>query len=304
MNNTDKKLEDLRNRLTMVKLDISMQGITRKDSRATQDLHKNEGSEEGMAHVMKHLIDPKAPVYKRVVKVRGLLRNLHANKTVPWGEDGWRVMRSREFNKYNDEVVNLIDQFDAAADDLAEEWDTLRNEAKRKLGSLFSEGDYPTKDELRAKFSAKLTPQILPSFRDVRLEMDADRQELLLERAKDGLLDNVQNAQQAVCKKVADELEHMHDALTRFGNKGENDERIKSFRDSLVPRMQQLANTLPQLNLMDDPKINDLAQKIATDLCMTPTKELREDEDKRIGVAEKAKDLMEDLGGYFGTNKD
>jgi len=293
---------DLRQRNLLCKLEITTFGTVRKNKRASSEACVREGANDRVAAVIQQLFDPSNPMLKKIVSLRGLMRNLHGSSTGPWDDEGFRIIRADAFGDYKEKQDDLITQFNAAVDELCKNRDDIVHDAQIKLGALFDPKDYPTGEELRARYSAELIAEIIPNRKDPRLDMDKDRQEKIVEEAQEAERAKIARNREHIIDTIVEELTHMRDALNRSGTKEDGDVRAGAFRNSLVPRMQKLAATLPALNITNDPKITKIAQEIAQSLCIHTSEDLREDEVLREQVKGKADDMLETMGAYFGDD--
>ena len=70
--------------------------------------------------------------------------------------------------------------------------------------------------------------------------------------------------------------------------------------DSMVDGVRKLADTIPALNFMDDPKLNDIAYEIRLELSPNAIL-LRDSEYEREVVSTKADDILRKLGTLYAT---
>ena len=68
----------------------------------------------------------------------------------------------------------------------------------------------------------------------------------------------------------------------------------------MVDGVRKLADTIPALNFMDDPKLNDIAYEIRLELSPNAIL-LRDSEYEREVVSTKADDILRKLGTLYAT---
>jgi len=299
--NIPNRTGSLRERCLLVHIKIRCIGTAVKDKRVTSEVCEKEGASERVFAGIKNKIDPGNNYFKEVQKIRGKLRNFHTDHTAPWGDDGQRIITATGFTDFKNEVEAMIEQFDVAADTLCnpEIWEAIKEEAKRSLGAMFDEKDYPPVDEIRKAFSAELIFEPLPDTNDIRLDLDADQVDQIRKEACDREMERVQNVSNHVLRTVKEELENMKDALERHGKKEEGAKRSQGFRDSLVPRMQKVARMLKTLNVTEDPTFEALSKDLEKHLCQHTSQELRDDELARKQVKKKAAEMLQSMDGYI-----
>lgn len=287
----------------LVKVEIETMGTNRKDKRATSDMCATENASEEVAAVIKSLFNPKNPMMKEIKAIRGLLRNHHVASTAPWDDSGFRIITAKKYGEYKAACDDLIARFDAQVETIAQNRDDMVADAKKHLGGLYNPNDYPDAESLRKLFSAQIVTEVIPDREDIRLDISEEQTQRIIEEATEREQDKIQKVTKHVFDVVTQELEHMRDALARHGEKEEGAERAKSFRDTLVPRMQKLAGLLPALNIQGDPKLEKLAQEIASKLCTKSCEELREDETSREEVKDNCDEILGALDSYMGADK-
>ncbi len=295
---------DLRKRNLLVKASIKRLGHARKDKRASADMCNVEGASEEVAAVIKSIFNPTNPMIKDINRLAGLLRNHHIASTAPWDDNEFRIITAKAYGEYKEKCDAIVSEFMDAVELLISHRDEMVADAKKHLGALFDPKDYPDATQMREAYHAEIITEVIPDRKDIRLDMDEERTQRLVDETIDREQKRIAKVTEHVFKVVRDELEHMNEALGRHGVKNEGDERAKGFRDSLVPRMQKLAGLLPALNIQNDPKLNKLAQEIAGKLCVVDSQDLRKDPNARAEVQGNCEKIIDSLDQYFGGKHD
>ncbi len=65
--------------------------------------------------------------------------------------------------------------------------------------------------------------------------------------------------------------------------------KAQNFKNSLVNNIADLVDILPEMNLTNDPKLAEIAEKIKQDICVFDPEELRNDEQTRKRPLRKVK---------------
>ena len=307
---------DIRKRAILVKVKTSILGTQKKDQEATTKAALDHNANRDQIFVGKSIINNKNPLFKMIVKIRGLIRNTHLTSTGPWDDD-WRVLTTKKYGSYRQVIEDLFAQAWEAVDEFIKYYEDIKAEAKINLGDLYDESLYPSADHLRASFSFELETEVLPDRANTILDLDKARTDKIIADAQ--ALDNkrVETLTDHTHKVVREELEGMVAALAEFGDAIPDTKRTRTFRDSLTKRMAALADTLPGLNITGDVKLDKLAKKIAAKLTIADAAELRGDKKKgdnrtdarreaeaatkREEVSDDAKKILDDLDGVFGN---
>ena len=245
---------DIRQRACLVRISTKLMGSEKKDNPATAKLVTLVGCSEGAAKAVKHHINPNNEAYKAIKIVKGLIRNTHIDLTGCWQDDGFRIIGTKRFASYERTMDDLFARFWAKVEVFVQSWDDVLAEAKKDLGDMFNEDDYPDKDDVRACFNVEREVEVIPDRTNTILDLDQARVEKLQADAITKDRERMVTLTAETHQRVAEELEGMVKALREFGGEIKGTKRTRTFRNSLIDRMAGLADVLPGLNLTNDPK--------------------------------------------------
>lgn len=306
----------LRERAILVRITTTMLGVSKKDKKASTDAAEKYNADSRAVSVNKNIWNVNNPIYKAIKTARGLITNTGEALTGPWSDSGWRVVSTQGYGNFRQVLDDLTADFYAKVEVFVKEYDSLKSEARRMLGSLYDESLYLPVEEIRDAFRITIETEVLPDRSNVILDLDAARAEQIVADA----VANDQRRTKALTddthKRLREELEGMVIALREYGDANPGKKRNRSFKNSLVSRMAQMADLLPALNITGDPKMNKLGQKIAADLTVLSADDLRgnkkpgdnrsegrreaEAATNRETTADKAEAILDDLDGVFG----
>jgi predicted kinase len=86
--------------------------------------------------------DTKAPTYKALTKIKGQIRDLWEAYTLDWVEDGIRLIRQDTVAAFNDRLLPLTAELDAARSAFAACYPDLMEQAREDNGDLFDRSVY------------------------------------------------------------------------------------------------------------------------------------------------------------------
>jgi hypothetical protein len=221
--------------------------------------------------------------------LRNAWRVWHYENTLPWGNDGSRVIRSAAFLDYCTEYRAYKDKFEAALKAFYVAYPALVAQAEFKLNTLFDATDYPPIEFIKDKFSVRMTTYPMPNAEDFRIieGIPPEEVERLQSEAVVGLNEQVTLA----IKDLWDRLHKVVSAMSARLQEGENGKPLK-FHDTLVTNIQDLLDKVPQLNLTDDPEITTMTDAMRELVAYSPAT-LREDMATRIAVSEEAQRIAD-----------
>jgi len=91
----------------------------------------------------KKLLDTKHPAYKEVTAVRGRVLAFWKGCTLPYPDPGVRLIKQDQIERFNEQMEEFRSQLDEAVAKLDRHYADLKAAARRRLGQLFNEADYP-----------------------------------------------------------------------------------------------------------------------------------------------------------------
>jgi hypothetical protein len=238
-------------RSLLVALSISEWTGRCRDRAVTAKVALDHGADKKVGCYTKTLV-PKSYL-AGIASVRTEARALHHKLTLPWFDDGLRILPVDLHLSYMEKLGKLRSRFDTAVATFVASYDAAKVAAVRELGTLYQADDYPSSADLNNAFSFVVRPQPLPTGEDWRVDLPAAtvqgiRRELeaqLVEAQRLGLADLYQRLAGVVSRMA-----------TTLGEPG------KIFRDSLVGNVRDLCGLLPALNLSQDPGLSSLARSV------------------------------------------
>lgn len=240
---------------------------------------------------------------KRLFKGRTLLSDTNEKfnvlyttfikNTVPWLDDGVRMVPNAAYFDFAQDLRGLIADARAAADKLAQNWDAMVAADMVRLGALANPADYPSAEEVRARFDARVNFFPIPSTADFRVDVtDEDKAEM--EAA-------IHEAEANVGKHLMKEMLGPVQAFVAklsvpIGADG------SIFRDSLVENVAELVGRLPRLNINADPVIDRMLGDIRTvlDTYGQNPDALRESPIMREAARDKMAQIQSDMAAFMG----
>lgn len=283
-------MSNLHTKAMLVSLTVRQWSARKLDRQATNDIHSANGADSTAGRYNKLLVDKSA--IQRVAKIAGKIRTEHYKLTLPWADDGARILPANMFAEYTAVMRKLSAEFNNAADTFTNEYELLRDERKYSLGNLWRETDYPSSDSIRAKFATSFHVLPLPDASDFRVDISNDE----ISQIKSDIEQTVANSMQGACQDI---WQRLLDTVSHMANKLNNSEAI--FRDSLIGNLQDLVNLIPKLNFTGDKQITAMVEKIKVMLLTDKIKPdtLRKDPHLRQTTAETASKIASEMEAFM-----
>lgn len=260
-------------------------------SQATADLYKAAGSEvrTTKAMVAKTHLD-------EITKIVGKARTYHYDHTLPYSK-GQAILATDLLSDYMAEIGKNKRAFADAVNKFIDVYPSLVQEAQINLGGLYNGFDYPNERQLRRKFQMDVDFAPIPEGSHLRINIDqaelAEMQAEIEAKANDAIT----QAMNGLWQRVYDVTAALQERLTPDGSG-----KDKTFRDSLIGNIADLADILPRMNLSDDPDLDAMAREIKAELASYDPKDLRNSKAMRKDALAKAGEILSKVSGYMGAD--
>ena len=309
-------MSDIRERALLVKVSTAKFGTQRKDQAATRQTADDQNAEKASVSVTKSLIPKNNPQLKALVRQMSAVSNLFRFMTGPWDEN-FRIISAKKYGKLREALDAHLMTVEELKDDLRQALPTILADAPRHLGNMYDENQYPDIDTIIDAFRITIDTEVIPDrSKHILVGLDDDRVEKLISDANSKDNQRAKELHTHTHGVVSDALTNMISSLENFGDGIENSNRTKTFRDTLVSNMADVADVLKGLNISNDPALDKLADDIIDNLTSASAPILRGDKikgdnrtaemiekdaaDLRKEISGKAKEIADDLDGVFG----
>jgi hypothetical protein len=262
----------------------------RLDKEASRKVVEDAGADGDAARVNKHLVPKEA--LKAIVSASTAVRNHFYEKTLPWKDNGDRLLTRLMFTTFIEEHERLVGEFNDAVDEFIATGDPeARAKAEFRMGELFNLNDYPAADSLRRRFYINLDIDSVTEAGDFRVQMDADQLDSVRQSMERAMGERLGRAMRDVWERLSEVVGH-------FAKKMGSDD---IFRDTTVRNIEQLVDLLPGLNVLDDPDLKAIGDEVKAKLAGYDPKDLRKDKAARSQAAQDAKEIMDRMSGFMSA---
>lgn len=280
---------NLTDRALLVHLNVSQWTARKHDKRASKEVTTAHGAASAAGRFNKSLL-PMNDKLENIHRKTTLIRTKYYESTLPWGIDGTRMLPTTNYLSFMSDFRKEKGEWESLVQDFLDEYDQMKLDAQRILGSLYDPADYPTALELRHKFKMDMAVFPVPSA-DFRVAIGSEE----LTRIQQDVERRVKEAEQAALKDVWNRL---YERVKHMAEKLSDPKAI--FRDSMVENARELCALLPRLNFADDPNLEAMRQQVEASLIKHPDA-LRNDPDLRRDTAATAKDIMDKMSVFMGA---
>jgi len=281
---------NLNDRALLVQLSISQWTARKYDKRITKEVAHSNNTSVDAGRYNKSLL-PMNDYLDRVHKKTTHIRNKFYENTLPWGLEGTMMLPSANYLNFMTEFRKEKSEWQSLVRDFIDNYDALKDNAKRFLNGLYNEADYPTRTDVLCKFDIDMAVFPIPSS-DFRVSI-ADHELTSIQQDVERRVAEAQGkAMQDVWQRLYDRVKHMADKLA---------DPKAIFRDSMIENAREICSILPRLNFMDDPNLESLRQEVELGISNHHPDALRNDPDLRRETADEAKRIADLMRGFMGA---
>lgn len=219
-------------------------------------LDQAESQKYGAGNVNKHLFEGRRNKVKDTISKFTEVYTYVKDNTVPWST-GVDMLNINHYLDFTSGLRARIDDANRAVDDLYSCWDDEVEADLERLEqiaiakgkpNLADPSDYPSADEMRARFGISVRYMPVPTTGDFRVGI-SEEDKLSLQKQLD---DAEVNATTHVLKSMIEPMKRAVEKLSvPIGKDG------SVFRDTLIDNMVDVAERMNKVNISDDPTIQD-----------------------------------------------
>lgn len=224
---------------------------------------------------------------------RNALRSHFLDRTLPWRDNGDRLLVRGIYQVFIQEHEALVEKFNGEISELINvRYPAEKARAEFRMGKLYNPDDYPDAEELRAKFYARLEIDAVNEAGDFRVQLDEDAIERVREQMTAAMEERINRAMTDVWTRVSDTIEHLAGKLS---------DKEGVFKSSTIDNLDRLIDALPAMNITGDPNLKRIAKEMKAKLHGQDAKKLRQDRKVRAAVAADAAEIMDQVRGFFNA---
>lgn len=278
---------NVKERVMLAAINISKYEGRKRDKDATDEIIIQKNARKGSARVNKDLFTKEAlsPINTAAADARAM----HYKLTLPWSDDGYRILSVDLYQEYLAEMMLIKRRFEEAVIEFIKNYDMHVEESKRNLGNMWNPYEYPTRAEVAAKFRFDLKLMPLPDATDFRVDIAKEEIILIQQDIKRRVDESLAAALKDAVSRLYSAMKHMADKLA---------DQEAQFHYTLVENVREMIDLLPKFNFINDPTLTQLANE-AKVLVAHNADTLRNNVTVRSETAVKARSLVNKIEGWM-----
>jgi hypothetical protein len=264
------------------------------DKAATTKHNQAQGADADASRINKLLI-PKSIIDGPVKARQHAQHKIHDVFTSKWASRGVNILKATIYEEYATKMSEAEEAFWSAVETFMVRYqvfyDNLYEKGPERMGGMYDRKDYPKPSEVRRKFTFKVHYAPITHSSDWRIGgLSGDQTQKLATAV-------AERERELLAQAMREVWGRLHKVVSKVVEKLGTADAI--FRDTLIGNVIDLCNILPDLNLEDDPDLEDLRKQVERSIGSLDPSMLREDPEARKEAAKDAKELLDKMGGYF-----
>jgi hypothetical protein len=281
----------IHNRALLVSLSITTWTARKFDRQITTDVNRQYGASADAGRYNKHLLAGSVKgSYNRLMNVSQAIRLEHYHRTLPWTDEGWRILPSDQYMTYMGWYRGQRGKFETALTDFTSDYPLIRSQ-QVSGNPLFKPGDYPDVKDIEQKFSINVDFSPIMTSGDIRMNLAAEEMAEIERSVTNRVTQGMQTAMQ-------DAWHRLHKVTENIAVKcADPDARLYK---SMMENAKDLCTVLVNLNITRDPQLEQMRLDVEAQLVSRDVEDLRANPSIRADVATKANEILERMAaiGY------
>jgi hypothetical protein len=237
----------------LVEMSISTWTARKLDKKVSAEVDASKGTKTQAGNYNKNLLAGTG-FLDTIVKYAANARSWHISQTLPWSDNGLRLLPTSNFMNYTKQRNLLEENYMALVDKFLIAYPNLVSAAAFQLGDLFDRDEYPSVEKIANKFKFHVNFLPVPMAGDFRIDINEEAKNDIISSCNVAYEERLNNA-------MRDAWSRLHDCLTRMSDRlqfdaPDYDNGIKSkprvFRNTLVENAVELTELLKHFNLTKD----------------------------------------------------
>jgi hypothetical protein len=274
----------------LVEFNASVWTARKLDRKVTDEVVRDKHAKATDAgRFNKHLLAGRNEL-ENIVKFVAAVRGFVYDNTMPWSDNGQRLLPAIKFLKFDSDMRERQDEFEKMVKEFIKLYPTLITAQAMQLGAMFSRDDFPPVSDIPSKFGWTLGYLPVPSAGDFRIDVGNEAQKELKQKLEELANKRTADAHQSLWDRLHEHLKRMADRLQVDTISGE--EKPRKFHDTLVTNGLELCDMLKSLNITNDPALESARARLERALLGLDPDDLRKDMTTRKGVEQEVKDIL------------
>jgi hypothetical protein len=281
----------------LVELSISAWTARKLDKKVSTQVDFDKNTKTRVGNYNKNLLAGTG-FLDTIQKYASSARNWHLNQTLPWSDNGLRLLPMSNFLAYKENLATLEKNYTALVDKFVIAYPNLVSAAAFQLGDLFDREEYPDVEKVARKFKFGVNYMPVPMAGDFRIDINEEAKSEIVQSCEKAYADRLNNA-------MKDAWERLHKVLLRMSDRLEIDEveeevdgrwerthKPRVFKDTMLEEATELVELLAHFNVAKDPNMDQARMDLARAIQHHDSTDLRQNMIAREAVKAKVDAIL------------
>ena len=278
------QIKTLRERLLIATLSISKWVAKKYDPKATKAVEQKYHTGTNVGQFQKELVDNEA--IKSIEKIANKMRIFHNENTLPWGNNGERLIPVEHYLDYLKKIEKMQTEFNKEVKKFIADYPNLKEKARQSLNGLFNEKDYPA--NIENKFGVRIHAVQIPDTDDIRIDLPDDEVAKIREDIAETVTSRLADAVDDIWTRLQSVLKRVTETLNTD----------KAFKNTIMTNITDLLKIVPKLNIYNDPKITEICKEMKK--VVVDPDNLRKDEKLKKKTCKTAQEVLDKMSAFMG----
>ena len=281
----------------LVELSISAWTARKLDKKVSTQVDLDKNTKTRVGNYNKNLLAGTG-FLDTIQKYASSARNWHLTQTLPWSDNGLRLLPMSNFLAYKENLATLEKNYTALVDKFVVAYPNLVSAAAFQLGDLFDREEYPDVEKVARKFKFGVNYMPVPMAGDFRIDINEEAKSEIVASCEKAYADRLNNAMKDAWDRLHKVLLRMSDRLdVDWVDASEDEDRGKVikprvFKDTMLEEATELVDLLSHFNVAKDPMMEEARMDLARAIQHNDSTDLRQNMIAREAVKAKVDAIL------------
>jgi hypothetical protein len=285
----------------LVSLDVNVWSATKQDRVISNEVTTSKNADKSAGRYVKNLLADHAK-HKALVNYRQTIYNWIKRRTYRWN-NSQDLLPSVDLTRFKTEFQEHEVSFYTLLDDFCNQYDSIVSDMAFKQGTMFDRSDYPTKEEVRAKFGIKLFVSEVPmsDFRCGIAQDIADDLFASYTKQAEEIISSVEREQADRFIEVMQSISHCC-GVDETQSNGEVKTKKRKIYDTTIQKAKEMCETFKGFNLTNSLELEQARASLEKALNGVTAEDIRDSDAIRHAVKEDVDSILGKFSSFGSFN--
>ena len=294
-------------------INIGVWEAHKPDRKTAEEVAISKGARsKRAATVRKHLFS-ECPALEAIKTLRGEVRTWFNTATLPWDDNGRRIITTAQYLNVTAQAARYQQRFEDLVRVFVGTYSAEISKQAFEIGALFDRTEYPPEADVAHKFRFSFTVEPVPESGDFRVDIGLAAAADLRDQYDKVMAERLNGAMADAWRRVKEQVEWVRermeaimaydpDAVEEIENRDDDGNlvsiNIKKKRrpklyDSMLEQGLSLTDLLKDLNVTNDPRLEEARQQLEAALSRIDMDSLKESTELQQATKNAMQDILD-----------